>query len=239
MTRQWDEKFEGTGYEETWSYGETVGAGNTLDEDADPSDVGSPAGWDSQCLKAINADSNQCQVAHAPGDHTWAYYRMEFVLTTWEVIVDEIKIANLADDGQSEIVVVVLAETDGEGEKIIRFKIDHDGGGLSIFASDPISFNTLYRVEWKFDISGNAWEWRINDVTQDSGSLTSTHATLLGEFALGFIDSGIRTATIYLDNYAIDDADWLGSDAPAGSNLEQIERHYPRGVMRGVMRGVT
>ena len=79
MSRVLDEKFEGAGYQESWS--ETVGTGCTLDEDAATSDTGSPSGSNSQCLKVIGNGSNAvyAENINTPPPTTF-YFRVEIYL---------------------------------------------------------------------------------------------------------------------------------------------------------------
>ena len=80
MTRIFDEKFEGAGYEESWT--EAVGAGCTIDQDAATSDVSSPAGWDSQCLKIITASGVANYTYSQIGDGAIRYTRIEAIFTS-------------------------------------------------------------------------------------------------------------------------------------------------------------
>ena len=67
-----------------------------------------------------------------------------------------------------------------------------------------ISINTWYRIDIKYDDSGNTWEWKLDGAVQDNGNLTGTHYTGIQKWDLGFISaSQLNTGTIYFDSFVV------------------------------------
>ncbi len=210
MSRFFDEKFEGAGYEESW-LGETVGSGCSLDEDANTSDIlGSPPDWDDQCLKVVSASPgfsvyNSAFFSGEP--NTW--FRAETIITS-------------EDLGEIDLVTLYYAQLSGRPAWIVYlyqisgflfflFSCNHDGSPNS-YISDPIALNTRYRIEIEWDATSDTWEWKINGVSQDNGALTLTHEPGINIFHVGVWGGTNNAATIYHDLIAWDDADWVGSE---------------------------
>ena len=213
MTRIFDETLEGTGYAETWSGGETVGSGCTLDEDAASSAAGSPSGWGSQCLKSQIASTGYQASVHnslssAQSDSWW---RVEFVVTNdgWSN-GDNKRILHVWDDSWSNCFNVRLQKNSG----CLRLwsTVYHDGSANEYYYGS-ISLNTRYRFEAKWDSTNDQWELRLDGTTQFSGSLTSTHPTNCRKVTVGFNSFGATAdMTAYFDLIAIDDAGWIGAE---------------------------
>jgi hypothetical protein len=211
MTRLVDETFEGTGYAESgWS--ESVGTGCTLDEDASSSDVGSPSGWGDQCLKAVSASTGWYAYAQRsldnPEPDTW--WRFELVIAS----------ESLADSNTKELVRVFSSVWGGcfflglaqvSGSLVFWAAIFHDGSAHT-YTSSAITTGTRYRIEVKWDSTNDEWEWRLDGVTQDSGSLTGSHQTDCEILRLGILSAEAIDLTVYHDLLAVDDADWVGAE---------------------------
>jgi len=221
MARTWDEQFEAAGYDETWNDGETVGGGCTLDEDADVADVGSPSGWGSKCLKVISSGTNDAYVRHSfAGDISSGYLRIEFVISS-ESLADgqTTDIFRSWDAGFGAALAVHIYQSGGS--LYIRSRVDgtnHSG--------TAISTGTRYRYEHWWDVS-SGWESRLDGVMFDSGPDGECDREIK-YMRLGMPSSG-ATGTFYIDNFAIDDADWVGPEGGAGVS--------PTGVFYGPLVG--
>jgi len=102
----------------------------------------------------------------------------------------------------------------------------HDGnssGGLStkVTGQTSIETGTWYQTEYKYDISANAWEVRLDGATVTSGSLTGSDLYIPKTLATGIIgNEGSNTTTVYIDHVVWDTLAWTG--LPAGSVTETI-----------------
>ena len=212
MARIFDEKFEGAGYEESWT--ESVAAGCTIDEDADTADVSNPANWESQCCKIINAGSNAAFAYSQIGDGAIRYTRIEVIFTDLASINDHGDKCHFAGSTSNglDAWAWALAAANQSGTKKIRFEAYEDGTVSVCYSNNVIAEDTLYRIEVKWDSIANTWEWKINGVSQDSGSLTAGH-TEMGAILLGCTLSTHFPMTHYCDLIAIDDTNWVGVES--------------------------
>lgn len=219
MTRKWDEKFSAAGYDESWSIGEVVDAGSSLDEDADPADVSSPSGWGTKCLKAVTANiGDSARVGHSVGGAAdWVYWRLEFVVTAESLANGETMQLFFAENSGATINAISLSVDQDAGALRAVFGVDEDG--TETFYTSAIVLDTRYRFECKYDIANNAWEWRMDGVTKNSGSLSSTHSTDFGTIAIGILAVD-NIATGYFDLFAVDDADWIGAESSAVTSFD-------------------
>jgi hypothetical protein len=231
MARIWDEKFEGAGYEETWSSGETVGAGNTLNEDYATSSLSSPpAVWDDQCLQVIvDTAGEESFVGHDFGASpvVIGFYRLE-------IMVHSCTVANY----QTLTVLRVVNPAYGID---FNLGINNNGGTLrwqlDAYTGTPensyatFALDTFYRVEIKWDSTNKVFEWKIGGVSINSGTFTGT--TYTGKI----LSLGARNhvCELYEDNFAIDDADWVGAEggAAGGSIIPQAMMYYQQLEMNG------
>ncbi len=221
MTRIFDEKFEGVGYEEA-SWSETVGGSSTVDEDKATSGVtGAPANWDVQCLEIDKAGGDNAYTEQINFVQTDSWFRLDFILTA----------ESLANGGLARFIQVwdnswaaafQLFFYQVSGSLKLRMRSFHNGSSNYYAALTTISLDTFYRVEVKWDITNNVWAWKIDGVAQPNdqdvsdpitseGILSSTHVTDIDNIRLGG-QSGDNAWQGYFDNFAIDDADWVGGD---------------------------
>lgn len=239
MARIWDEKFEGAGYEETWNPGETINGSSTIDENADSADVSSPSGWDSQCLKIVCAGAvgNEVYVKHEENATAYPilYSRLEVVLTAESLAdaqQDYLAWVFQSAAGFKNAYVLTLYQTGGS--LYFRLLCYNTGTGAYFLSLNAITIGIRYRIEVKWDATGDVWAWKIDGVAQPNnidatapveseGTLTSTHATALDSWVLGMPDQEDgAAATVYMDLFALDNADWVGAEAAGGGAAEKI-----------------
>jgi len=212
MTIFWDEKLEGSGYEEIWT-GEVADSGCTVDEDADPSDVSSPANWGNDCLKCISADSTNQQAYVGKtfaSSYDPVYQRFEMVITGENLANDEkATIWKGADTSwQVRFEIRLYQESGALLLKLFNSKTDYSD--WEEIDGPAVSLNTLYRVEIEYDVAGGNLNWKVNGNSQ-------TGTTPKGTEEFGRLEAGIRdqtgsgALTIYYDLIALDDADWIGA----------------------------
>jgi hypothetical protein len=214
MARIWDEKFEGTGYEETWSGGETIGTGCTLNEDYATSGLASPpAYWDAQCLQVISdtaGDETHVQHDLGAGAAGTQYYRLE-------IMIHSATVANY----QLLTILRVLNTAYGS---CFNLGLNNNGGtyrwGIDVYGDttptyySTFAFDTYYRIEIKWDNTNNAFEWKIDGTSINT--LAFTNDSTARRISLGARN---HVAELYIDNFAIDDADWVGSDAVTATSV--------------------
>ena len=214
----WDEQFENAaGYDETWSEGETIGTGPILDENFSTAGIGAaPAGWGDRCLRLVTVGGEDSYVLH----RGWGGGAdgIPISYTRLEVIVDEESLANSEGihflstrDSENEKFYQYILYQSGSGVLKIEAQIWYDGGS-SNFESIEIDLDTLYRLEMKWDITNEAWEWRVNGETIASGAISGEglNRPLDGVFIGDIAAQNDAAVTIYLDNFAVNNTEWVG-----------------------------
>lgn len=232
MSRVVDEKFEGAGYEEAW--GEIVTAGGSeMDEDQATSGVsGSPADWDDDCLKNYHVAAAAGIVVTSRrlniGNITKSYLRIEIIVSDWSDMInnDTHGLVQVLDGGFGNCYLFQIKMIGGSHyPEIMCF---HDGNVNIYTAFTPMSLNTRHRLEGRWDADNDEWEWRLDGTNQPNnidgtspvtspGTLTGGHKLNVDHIILGQNNhSSLRAPDemlIYFDNIALDNADWVGTDA--------------------------
>lgn len=198
----WDERFEGSGYEETWSAGESLGSGSTIDEDADPADVSSPSRWGSQCLK-VTTTGEYAYVEHAPS-WTDTYLHLEMVFTSENMANGESNLVFWAwgPSGSGHALGLQLDQDSSGQLRLAGGVYDSDNTGSATWTYTNVSLNTRYVVEFEFNPTSNEWEYKLDGTLKASGALTGTHATGIGKIRLGshvFGTTSTSSLTAYYD----------------------------------------
>jgi len=216
----WDERFEATGYDETWSIGETVTGSAVLDSDYPTSSVtNAPAWWGDKCLRIASVGGEDSYVLHrdwggATDGLPIHYSRLEVIIESESLAnSDSVHFLSTRDSQDEKFYQYILYKTSG-GVLRIEAQIWYDGGSTN-FESVDISVDTLYRLEMRWDITNTAWEWRVNDSTINSGTISGEglNRPLDGVF-LGDIGTQMDAASeIRLDNFTISTTGWVGAVA--------------------------
>ena len=221
-----DERFEGAGYEEAdWT--ESVGAGCTIDEDADVADVSSPVNWGNQCMKIIN-DTQANYTYTSSGAAAVLYWRVEVMITAESLVNGEAAVIFETYNNALNAQAYGINFTQG-GSGDYEFKIYsfHDGTGHFYTAFVEPALNTKYRIEVKWDATNDLWSWKIDGVVQPNdqdstspvtteGALTSTHATDAGTIIIGTVYAPHAGYTCYYDLVECNTAEWVGAE-PTGN----------------------
>ncbi|MBW1845527.1 MAG: chitobiase/beta-hexosaminidase C-terminal domain-containing protein [Deltaproteobacteria bacterium] len=186
-----------------WS--EATTANGIVDADALSSIVGSPPGWGTECLKiftpSLEGGSNGT-ISPLFTSQAALYIRFEIVFTSLSLTdsYDETDIFRLLTPSNSWAnSISVYRESVG----VYKFKIQNQPA-----LSDAISLDTVYRIEIHHDQSG--WEWKVNGVTIDSGSWSTTIE--FNHLDLGAIDGSetFHEYTAYFDKVGISIINWIG-----------------------------
>lgn len=221
MTTIWNETFDGTGYVETWSAGETVDANFTLDEDfAVGSVTGSDSNWIGNCLRVLRtaggASSQEAKVEEVFSTAvTNLYFRFWFAWNVeQEANFSAQKILQVLDSGGSQVFAIVMQPTGTANAP--RWRFDKPGGGNDFKSSMPQ--NTSIRVEAHIDTTAKTSEWFIDGTSQGSftWTLTPDDMQTLRLGARG--GAGDATALDYaIERFTISDSALLGDgDGAAG-----------------------
>lgn len=222
MTRLFNERFIDGSLDETWSGGKTIDTDCLLEENTAipfPFSLDNAPAWRDKCL-LVDIDGSAGDHAYLSGD----LVNLSDEPDTW--LREEFFVANNGLDTPGNRATLLLVK-DSAALMLYRVSLANEGGVFKIrlaaklngvditeYFSDEISTNIMYRVEVKWDAGNNQFEWRVNGITQDSAALTDTHAPGIDEIsALGMLSVAAgKDMTMYIDNVAIDDADWVGSE---------------------------
>jgi hypothetical protein len=208
MARLIDESFEGTGYEESWT--ETIGSGNTVNEDASIPGT-APPGAGSQSLRCVLAgtNGNAYSTRASLSSQTVVYVRAYIYIDSADTSdTNEERI--IAVKGFVNNLMVDYRYTPSNSHHLI---FRHYDSGEQNDGFTTINLDQWYRYEGRYDSSANAWEHRIDGVTQNSGSIT-TPRTDSTDLIIGPHEGARTGATdIYFDLVAWADDDWIGAES--------------------------
>lgn len=199
-----EESFEGEGYENSWD--ETLGSGCTIDEDN--TDISPPTGGGSEILKQINpgyADENKTvhSLASEKSDsYTTFYYRLNGLSN------NAFHTVFVAQDASWHVTWRIDAKRSG-GTYTLYLSLYYNGSLQEDVDSVNISLDTWYKIDVKYDVTGTAWEWRLDDVSQGSGSLTGSIAGGIQTLELKTTTwNASHAVTAYWDRIWIDSSEY-------------------------------
>lgn len=196
-----NESFEtNPGYDETWTEG---GYLDNLDPDylhsSIPGTPTPPTGAGSECLQSVSSTSGYNAYATRdlgsvqPKTFTrfYVYIEAEGLATS-----SDKDIITLEDNGGNNVIIFRLRKGSG-GNLKFRLRL-YNNGGWTNYISTAISLNTWYKIDIKYDNVNNTWQWRLDGVSQDSGSLSGSHYAGIQKWNFGMQNQSI-TGTIYFD----------------------------------------
>jgi len=204
-----NETFDSTGYDNTWT--ENI-SGGTVDEDENTTPGSSECGFDGEWLE-IEIPTGTYSRAHTYTDlstsHSAIYVRFIFYLES----------ESLADGDSYYIFVPRSTDSVGDASNA-AIKLAKTSGNLELqlwsgYASRDtytISTGTTYCVEAYWDNSSNNWEWKIDGISQGSG--TNNPETDFQRIKLGQYGDNATNIPIhyYIDHVDVSSTGWLGCD---------------------------
>lgn len=216
------EQFEATGYDETWSEGETVTNGNgtipTIDSDS-TGPTPRPDGWGDLSLEIVavgDAPSTGPGTIVAEVEHQGLAdhdrYRFEFgFLFDGATLADgdQLGVARLRTSSSAQIAKFwfrdPIASEPGSTGPALFAEIYHDGSRNKYAVN--VSSGEVYRSDLQWDIEHGLWSWSVNGSVIASGPLSGEALSTpyrVNTVALGVPgnDADIP-ATYYLDNVRV------------------------------------
>lgn len=219
MALVFNELFEGTGYQNSWT--ESVGAGCTINEDALSSAVGSPNGWGVQCLNLVTAASVDNYTYSQYGDAAVRYSRTDVHFTAWSLADGDTKrILTFTNNSLATSTINIVLYRDG-AQYYIYFGPVYDGVTQDYSFGAAVSLDTTYRLETKWDTTADLFSCKINGISLGGRALTAGRVQQ-GSVVVGFTyEAG--TFTCYYDLVSVDDSTWVGPPAVVtGTATESI-----------------
>lgn len=227
MALVWNERFTGTGYDETWSAGESVGVSSVVDEDTATPTGGIAPGFSGNCLKIVHT-GNEANVRNDWGSGLGkpiTYWRKYVICASIGDVDNQLtNIIRTLDQGGAQAFKVQWKRRSA-GAKVRLNLVISDDGSDTTFETIDLDKDTQYLLETKYDATGNAWSWKVDGSTEGSGTLTGSPSEIRS-FRLGEFFGSADNATHYIDSFAIDDAEWIGAVVGA------FPAHYYQ-MMRG------
>lgn len=209
-----DERLEGTGYEETWSNGETLGGGATLNEDLTPPAF-APDNWAEQCAQWVYVAANGCYVLDINvllPDINIAYLRAEFIIDAESFANNQFNAicVNVGGNGTDSHVYVYVGQ-DGNGDLRFAYQEFADGTAGGVVAAGPVlALDTPYVWETLWDVNGQCTVWLDGEVLFNE-TITDVGVTASDSLLWGGSDGLVAAdATVLQDNLIGDDATRVG-----------------------------
>jgi hypothetical protein len=190
-----NESFEtNPGYDETWTEN---GYLDNLEPDAAIPGT-PPAGAGSECLQSIASSSgyNAYATRDLGSEQTKTYTRFYVYVEAEGLLASTDKDIGILEDSGGNDAIIFRLRKGSSGN--LRFRLSLYNNGWKNYNSTLISLNTWYKIDIKYDDASNTWQWRLDGVSQTSGSLTGTHRTGIQKWNFG-VQNQSRTATVYFD----------------------------------------
>ncbi|HMN10729.1 MAG TPA: BppU family phage baseplate upper protein [Bellilinea sp.] len=200
------EHFEVVGFENTgWS--KSVGTGSIVDEDYA---AGLPEGFESQALRCYSTGNNAYTSVTFTAVST-AYVRIEFYAPLFPLGQGNIvSFVNGRDAANNLLFTLRLYGGWGDGPRH-NIVIYNDTRGTQYVSADSTYIPANKQVvEIKYDVTNNAWEWRLNGVIKNSGALNAGVGALNKLDQLGIPAQSVGTIDTVIDNVAVSDSGYLG-----------------------------
>ncbi len=213
----WNERFEDAvdGYNETWDQpAETTNGTVTVKSDSTATPPGNPSGWGTYCTKyAITLAGGNADSYHSSFNLAKSYGRIEFVLSAENLANDQgIEIAQTFSPGWASNIWRFFVQQNSSGVLQLLAACYYDGSYHLLAAAPTITLGQRHRLEWLWDNTGNAYEWKFDGASQNSGSGTADVNT--ETLVVGIVPGGDATATVYMDNIGVDITEWIGAPSP-------------------------
>lgn len=198
-----DERYEASGYDETWSAAVVVDGGNTYDPDADPADVSSPSLWGNRCLKAVQVTNPNAYRIHSAGELASFFTRAEIVVDSSGVTPgSSFPVFTVVTLAASSLFGLRIFSNDGT----LTWRLEEISNGSSNHILGPqIVLGQRYLAELNWDFANLAWEWRMDGEVIASGAITDSTPEMAAQIQVGIRSSLAAGSTVYFDNVAIDD----------------------------------
>ncbi len=218
MAIQFDERLEAVGYDET-GWIETIGTGGTIDEDYPTSNVGSPPGWGSKCLRIKGTAAAETYV-----NNTQIISANKFF---WRVEL-QIIIENLANNEVTEFLIMEAdgdtamssrLRQDGSGNLVFQFEVFHLAafGGTVFNDTTILNLNQVYRIEQKWNIDDDTWEIKLDGISIFDGTLVTgldnPGDTPVDELRRFGLVNGDAAGEYVFDLIGVDDVGYLGPES--------------------------
>lgn len=218
MALIFDEQFEATGYDETsagagsnWT--EQADGGGTINEDFAVSSVpgGDPGNWGSQCVQIVRGSSGSTGITNdLDSSYATLYFRADFVFDNISVVSSwGPECIWLKDSNWNPVLQVYVINESGSYSL-----------GLVVAGTDPsdeysIVESTKYRIDFYYAGATGDWEWKVNGVSQGTGSNGS--AANIQRVALGAWRQAGTGLEVYIDNVQLATDGWVPEDSAGGS----------------------
>jgi hypothetical protein len=211
-----DENFEGTGYEETWT--ETVGAGSGVNEDSTA--VARPVGGSAQVLQIDKVDPNyNAKTVRDLGSALAITYASVWAYVTAEGLgSDESLIVMHGEDASANKAWYIKFHQKATGKYDYQMRVYSGGAWVAAASSAEVLLDTWHKLEMKYDVTNDAYEFRVDSASVVSAALTDAHRAGVRYITLGDAETA-KTVTMYLDVCQVSSTGYVTSAValPAGS----------------------
>lgn len=198
-----EENFEKNGYEEFWS--ETIGANCILDEDS--TDIESPVYGGIQLLKAVSADSGYKAYSKRTlsSEEPTTFFRAYINISEENLSIGSNKCLICALDFIGNFVWRVLINKNTEGLLKFQLQVYNNSNEYFTFPGDVVNNELFYLVEVKYDATNQECQFRVDEVTIETITLSRGYRSGIKELRIGALDPNNKNElTIYYDRIGLD-----------------------------------
>src|SRR4030042_221236 len=220
-----DEQFEAAGYDESAAGvgSDWVETGNgTIDEDFAVSSVaGAPARWGDQCLKIIPGSTGATIINQLDTSITGDFYCRVDVIFANLTADDYNNFFIVRDDVGNDAIKWV--HTQSGASKVIQAFID--GANPIPSHGYSINFDTPYRLDMFYNATTNAWEIKIEGVSQCTGS-NNTRANIDSIWCYSY--DGYTSDIAYFDLVQIATDGWVPDDTTTYTRTLSLDSYLKK-----------
>ena len=196
------------GYDNTWT--EAI-SGGTVDEDENTTPSASECGFDGEWLE-IELPTGTWGKALTYSDLTSSqsiiYIRFVLYIESEDLADSDSTYCFIARDNSSYGDATNAAIKIGQSAGNLQLEFV---SGYSVRDTYVISTGTTYCVEAFWDNTYDAWEWKINGVSQGSGSANPEIDFQRLRFGMGDVATNLPIH-YYIDHFDVSSTGWLGCD---------------------------
>jgi hypothetical protein len=210
------ESFEGGGYEESWT--EQLSGDSIIDEDC--VEVTPPTGGDNETLKIQTVTvGDSCRVYRNIGSDTpLTYTRCSFKVAAEAIGAVSSQTVLYTNNAAYNVPFSIQLYKDGSSNRYFRLQLYNNGANAYYLSDNTVNLDQWYCILVYYDDTSHLWSWEIDDVEQDSGSITGTHRTGPKYWYLGQLGTVSATMTVYCDLFAISTTGVVEDPIPLPAN---------------------
>jgi parallel beta-helix repeat protein len=184
--------------------GWTGAKGTGCTTDADSTAISDSSGGASEILAIVKAASQSAMARYAfAGDQAITYTQFYVYVLSEGVGNTQSTIIAIARDSAATTTWTLNLYQSAGG--VLGFTFSYRSGGTDVTSAviPAAATGQWYKFEVLYDVTNHLWEWRLGGASQDSGSISATHAAGMKDVRFGGFAADTLAVSYYFDNLRI------------------------------------